>query len=111
MEVGYLPYPSPSAEASLQLTKTVAAAGTPEQISATPLLVRQATIIAKKGPQTANTGDVHVGPSATNGTQPYDLVPGAITTLQDLRGAHIDLSHWYVDVDNNGDGVVVIYDK
>ena len=111
MEVGFLPYPVASVEASAQLTKTVAASGTPEPISATTLLVRQATIIAKKGPQTANSGIVHVGPESANGTQPYDLDPGAMTQLLDYRGAHIDLSQWYVDVETNGDGVVVVYDK
>lgn len=110
MEVGVLAWPEWSPPGSEQLIKTVAAAGTPEKISATSIRVRQATLIGNKAARTANTGTVYVGPGATDDTQIYSIASGEVgAVLQSPDGGLIDLSQWYVDAENNGDGVSVIY--
>lgn len=113
MEVGYLEYPAIPGVAAQQLIKTVAATGTPEAISATPLRVRYATIIGRKAAQTDNTGVVRVGPVSGNGNQAFDIQPGLPSAALDsiLAGGMVDLSQWYIDVANAGDGVLVIYDR
>ena len=109
INVGFMAYPLVGGIENLvsgQLVKTVAATGVPEAISATSLRVKTATVIGRKAERTDNTGTVHVGPTSTDGKQPYDIAAGAIGAVLE----HTDLANWYVDVDNAGDGVVVIYD-
>lgn len=106
INVGFMAFPAVSGFRSAQLIKTVAAAGTPEAISATSLYVKTATVIGRKAARTDNTGIVHIGPSAADDSQPYDVQPGQIGAVL----TNTDLSGWYIDVDTNGDGVVVIYD-
>ncbi len=113
MEVGFLAWPVIPGIPAQQLVKTVAATGVPEQISNVSLRVRYATIIGRKTTRVDNTGVVHVGPTGTDDAQGYDIQPGMPSAAMDaqLAGAYIDLAQWYVDVENAGDGVLVIYDR
>ena len=92
-----------------QLTKTVAAAGTPEAIAGDGTDFRIATILGKKAARTNNTGAVYVGIGSTNDTQPFVIQPGETITISMAEGKKGDLNDWCVDVENAGDGVIVIY--
>lgn len=104
---------APIADATLvtpaQIVKTVAATATPEAIAADGTFFRRATIIGNKAARTLNTGDVYIGPSSADGSQPFVIGPGESITLDAFPGTKQDLNDWYVDVLNAGDGVVVIY--
>jgi hypothetical protein len=92
-----------------QLIKTVSATATPEAISATDLWVTKAIVIGKKAARTANTGNVHVGPTSANDTQGRTIATGAELTFEGRAGEVFNLASLYVDVETNGDGVLVIY--
>lgn len=87
-----------------KLIKTVASTGTPEKIVADQTECAQAIIIARKAAQTDNATDIHIGPNSGDGNQPIRITPGGSYIL-----AGVDLSMWYVDVQTNNDGVVVLY--
>lgn len=101
--------------------KTVAAAATPERLSATSQLVASVIIQAKGGDNTntgANTGKVFVGPSTvTNaGTTGIQLpAPSAGTVAPTIRidsndpTNPIDLTDIWIAVATNGEGVVAFY--
>jgi len=93
--------PSPIRALFYPGSKTVASSGTPEPISSVPFAVESVRIIALSdnseepvvlGFKNALTGDIVYG---------IDL-PFAITATP---GRSIDLSHIYVQVGTNGDGV------
>ena len=94
-----------------QIVKTVAASGTPEAITATsPTYFRHAMFTGHNDEaRTANTGNVWLGVTSGNSTQPIRIVPNQTITLEAPLGLMFDLSSWYLDVATNGDGVVVIY--
>ena len=92
-----------------QLTKTVAAAATPEAIAADGTYFVSAFIVGKKAARTDNVGTIYVGIGSTNNSQPIPINPGEIVTLSMGEGQEGDLNDWYVDVETAGDGVVVIY--
>ena len=92
-----------------QITKTVAAIGTPEALAADGTYFRTATILGKKAARTDNVGNVYIGIGATNDTQPYEIGPGEEKTLNAPPGEKYDLNDWYCDVLNVGDGVIIIY--
>lgn len=98
-----------NATTSTQLTKTIAAVGTPEALAASGTYFRVATILAQKGPRTANAGNVYLGVGVTNDTQPHELAPGDIRNLVCAPGEKEDLNDWGLDVLNAGDGVIIIY--
>ena len=92
-----------------QVIQTVAAVGTPEAIAGAGTFFRYATLIAKKAARVANTGIVYLGVTAGNDTQPIEMNPGDIFTIEAPPGEKYDFDNWYVDVLNAGDGVIVIY--
>jgi hypothetical protein len=92
-----------------QITKTVAAIGTPEALAADGTFFRTATIIGKKAPRIDNVGIVYLGIGAGNDTQPYEITPGETIELSAPPGEKYDLNDWYCDVLNAGDGVIIIY--
>ena len=92
-----------------QITKTVAAIATPEAIAADGTYFRTATLIGKKAARTNNAGTVYIGIGATNDTQAYPVQPGESITLTMPAGEKGDLNDWYIDAENAGDGLVVIY--
>ena len=94
----------------LQFAKPSSTPGTPVALTATQTFFRRATILAKKSlAGAANTGDVRIGPSATASQQPYVLAAGDEIVLEAPLGAKWNFQSWYLDVDNSGDGVVIIY--
>ena len=90
----------------ISLSKTVAATGTPEAITATKTLSPTVFIQAKPG----NTQNVTIGDSVA---QHYVLIPGASINLTDgafnQNDYDFDLSKIYVKVLVNGEGVNVFY--
>lgn len=98
-----------NATTPIQITKTVAASGTPEALAASGTYFRKATILAQKAARSANTGTVYLGIGSTNDTQPIGLSPGDVWSIEAPQGEKYDLNDWYLDVATNGDGVVIIY--
>lgn len=92
-----------------QITKTIAATGTPEAIAGNGTFFQSALVMGKKAARTNNIGVVYLGIGGTNDTQPFDLNPGEVITINAPVSKKFDLNDWYVDVLNAGDGVVVIY--
>lgn len=92
-----------------QLIITASSSGTPVQFTNAPTKVTKVTIIGKKAARTANTGTVYVGPSSANDSQVYEIATGTIHTLSARSGTVIDLSSWWLDVDTNGDGIIILY--
>ena len=87
-----------------QLVKTVTLTTIPERISSVTCPASTAIIIARKAEQTDNATDISIGVVSTDGKQPIPIAPGGQYVL-----SSVDLTDWYVDVQTNGDGVVVIY--
>lgn len=94
------------------LTTNTIAAG-PVKLSATVANFRTATMIACKsinGPSTsANAGRVQIGVSASSNEQPIEFNPGDERVFHAAAGQMLDLSQYYLTVQNDGDGLVVIY--
>jgi hypothetical protein len=96
-----------------QFLKSVVAAGMPVAFGAgnffTAKIVAQKTVRAPAKGGTANAGNVYIGAAAGANSQPITLLPGDELTI-DAAGIYPrKFSDWYVDADNNGDGIVVIY--
>lgn len=92
-----------------QITKTVAASGTPEALAAAGSFFSRAILIGKKAARTNNTGIVYLGIGSTNDTQAWEIAAGAVLTLEAPMGQRWDLNDWCLDVATNGDGLVIIY--
>lgn len=101
--------------------KTVASAGTAEQLTATSTLVSSILIQAKggnNGGTGANTGKVFIGPSTVTNSGDTGIqlaVPSSGATPSSIRidsgdsSNLFDLSAIYVAVAVDGEGVVVLY--
>lgn len=91
-----------------QLTQTVATSGTAVQLSTIPLPVAAFWLMAKKVAG-SNTGNVFIGLSDVDKAtkQILQLSPGDY--WEPIMRRPVDLSEVYMDADNNGDGVVVLY--
>jgi len=92
------------------LFKAVAAAGTAEPITAGDTPVSRALIRAAK--QTGdNVGNVYIGDSGVNNTsdRQFVLAPNQTLTVPVTAGGMVNLGALYVNADNNGDGVYVMY--
>lgn len=92
--------------------KTVAATGTQEPLSATPLRVAVAIIQTLR----TNTGYITVGALdadyATNigvnlGVPVADSTPPSIVFRSTREANEVDLAKFYIDAETNGDGVSV----
>lgn len=93
-----------------QFLKAIAAAAPPTALAAAQTFFRKATVLAKKSLSgTLNVGNVRIGASAAAGEQPYELAPGDEVVLQPAVGQKWNFQNWYLDVDTDDDGVVVIY--
>jgi hypothetical protein len=69
----------------------------------------RATVLGKKAARTANTGDVYLGLSSTNDTQPYKIATDTEIVIEAPPGKYMRLADWYVDVATAADGVVVLF--
>ena len=90
--------------------KTVTDSGTPEALSDSALYCTKVTLQGQNAVQTDNTGDVYLGWSSANGTQPYLIASGSVHTFIAPEGSKYNLADWYLDVATNADGVVFIYE-
>lgn len=97
-----------------QILVTVAAAGTPQPLSTVVRNARYAQFIAQKSlnglSPTANTGIVAIGHSSAASQQPLSFNPGDERSYIAPAGLSFDLSRFYIDAVNTGDGIVVIYE-
>ena len=85
--------------ALISSAKTVAAAGTAEQLASSSQRVKCLVLIAKP----ANTGQVYLGGSDVASSTNGGLEPGASLEFEAVNW--LDLSDIYVDVDTAGEGV------
>lgn len=96
-----------------QFLATLTAAGTPQAVSSVCKNFRTATFIACKsinGPSAgANTGMVRMGLSASASEQPLEFNPGDERVIHAAAGQMLDLSQYYFDGANTGDGLVVLF--
>lgn len=92
-----------------ELVKTVASAGTPEQIAATAIWFKRATLTGNKAARTPNVGTVYYGSSATNDTQTGEILPGDVVQIIAPEGERRNLADYWIDVVTADDGVVVAY--
>lgn len=90
----------------------VASAGTAVPLSSTPLKVFSVSILARQVDGTTNTGNVFLGDSSVDNTNP-DILPGETVevpgTRQSGHSLEFDLSQIFVDADTNDDGVSFWY--
>ena len=92
--------------------KTVAAAGTPEQLTTTKLTSCGSVLVfAEKANMAANTGAVYLGlkgMSKTTGAGVIaKLASGGSLVIPEIEGTASDAL--WVDADTNGDGVRVVW--
>lgn len=89
--------------------------GTPVPLSATRLLVRHLRLQPRTSATGVNVGNVYIGgPTLTKNTATTIF---AVLSPEQTEGRNfdaadaglIDLSQWYMDADNAGDGVLVGY--
>jgi len=93
-----------------QFAKTSTAAAAPVALMATPKSFQKATVLGKNSLDgTDNSGHVRIGASASPNQQPYELARGDEVILEAPLGRAWDLAQWFLDVDTDADGVVVIY--
>lgn len=87
-------------------SKTVAAAGTPVQLSTTSTRVNWLLI----QPLAANVGAVYLGGSTVTATRGFVFNVGdSAVAWPIMAGAEYNLNAIYIDAANNGDGVQFIY--
>ena len=91
-----------------RIIKTIAATGTPEALAAAGTVFRYATLQGKKAARTNNVGDVWIDITSGDGTQSTKITPGQSITIQMPPGEKGDLNDWYCDVENAGDGVIIV---
>lgn len=93
----------------VQVTKTVAASGTPEALAADGTFFLTATLIGKRSARVNNTSSVFLGIGSGNDTQALEISPGEVVQITASDGQRYDLNDWYLDVVTNADGVIIIY--
>lgn len=92
-----------------QFVKTVALTTAPEYLAVQDTFFKHAILIGNNSYRTSNTGNVYLGPTSPDGAQPYLIEPGKTYTIDAGDNEYQDFNDWYLDVENAGDGVVVIY--
>lgn len=93
-----------------QIIKTVAAAATPEVLTADgTIFASHLEIWGKNAARNDNTGDVYIQWTSGNGDGVTKVYSGAERHLTAQDGGKFKLSEIYIDVDTNADGVVVVY--
>lgn len=96
--------------APAQFAKTVSSAGTPEALTASASYFRKAIAYAYKTvARGANTGNIRIGVGSGAGQQLIQMTPGDEYVIEAPTGARMNFQNWYIDADNNGDGVVMVY--
>lgn len=93
---------------------TVTAAGTPQALfskmtNASYVLFKAGKSLDALNP-VQNTGVVAIGHSAAVHEQTLDFQIGDERNYIAPAGMRFDLSRWYIDAANSGDGLVVVYE-
>lgn len=91
-------------------SQTVTTPGTGVAIRGVSTEVIWFTVVAKKTGGD-NTGVVYFGDSEVDNTatQEIPLSPGDSFSFTAPEGAKVNLTNWYIDADNSGDGVTFVY--
>ena len=106
------------ASASLKfqtISKVVAAADVPVQLVSETTQALSVTFVGAKAPRTNNAGTVYVQVANVTNAVAYPIAPGQTLTINgdptgyQGRYAPIDLSTFWIEAPNLGDGVQVIY--
>lgn len=97
-----------------QLLVTATIATSPKQVSSTPRQFRNALVMAQKSLDGAaagkgNAGKVYLGMSAEANEQPIEMSPTDERVFEAPGDGRWDLSQWYMTVESDGDGLVIIY--
>ena len=92
-----------------RLYVTVSTPGTAVRVSSTDLFVHDATLIATRA-DGKNVGTVYIGTSDVDHSsdRQMPMAPDAVQTYY-TEGKHLNLADFYVDADNSGDGICVLY--
>ena len=113
MTVGHLDFPQLTGKEIKSIAKVVAAAATPEPVSATTKRVRKVTVYGCKAlDRTPNAQAVFIGNEDARPQQlvPYDAtLAGGEVVYSFPETEVVDLNKLYVEVQTDGDGVVVSY--
>jgi len=92
------------------LSRVTAAANVPVQLTTTPTAVLGVTFVGMKAPRTLNTGTVYVQVANVTNTVAYPIAPGqTLTIVGSGRFLPIQLTNFWIEAPNAGDGVQVIY--
>jgi hypothetical protein len=102
----------PSVASSIKISpvggaKTVTASGTAEALVASSTDAQKLFVEAKSG----NTGAVYFGDSAVDKTtsKQVTLLQGQSADVHADGGYKLDINEFYIDADNNGDGIDFLY--
>jgi len=92
-----------------RLYVTVSTPGTAVRVSSTDLFVHDATFIATRA-DGKNVGTVYLGTSSVDRStdRQMPMAPDAVQPYY-TEGKHINLADFYIDADNSGDGICVLY--
>lgn len=90
------------------LTKTVASADTPEQLTTNQIWGHTIVFVGMKATRTNNTGTVFIQCTSSNSGAGIPLSPGGTVSITvshpPIRG--VCATNWWIDVETAGDGVV-----
>ena len=107
--MGYPGIVAPELHKVKKLAQDVAAAGTPEALTASKALASTFLIRAKS----ANTGNVYVGLSdldTTDADTVLAVLAAGYSQSRTAQPGHVfNIADYYIDVDVNGEGVIVEY--
>ena len=92
------------------ITKTVSTPGTAVALASSDTYAKRVVIQAGRA-NGDNTGDIYLGDSSVDKDNNKCLVmsPGDVFVLPMGKDDQINLNHLYIDADNSGDGVRVLY--
>lgn len=89
------------------IIKTVASTAVPEALGTNGVVFRTIVFIGNKAARTANTGRIWIQATSANDDGGIPITSGGIFSVTAASGNFQD-KDFYIDVENNGDGVVAI---
>lgn len=92
------------------LSKVTTGANVPIQLTATTTWVSQLTFIGMKAARTNNTGAVYIQATNTTNAPAIPIAAGATFTIASPdRQPSINLTNFWIEAPNSGDGVQVFF--